>query len=217
MPAVLKSLHSSRLLQSKRYELCGTISANPCPFRKTAAAPKILCSHNQETGINCEPVHVILSSPQGDAPMRPIQAYVPKERILPSREIVKEGHVPMGLEGSGASLRPGSIVRVLRTERWVQPTERAGSEGSFICRCLGQRKPYNRPAGVGNAFPLWWLVPPPFRPSGKRVTGFSVAYGSLRIQFPCHRKRGHYKAPLCCERLMKGLFFRALLSHRSAG
>ena len=34
--------------------------------------------------------------------------------------------------------------------------------------------------------PLWWLVPPPFRPAGKRVTGFSVAYGSLRIKFPCH-------------------------------
>ena len=29
--------------------------------------------------------------------------------------------------------------------------------------------------------------------------------------------RGHYKAPLCCEMLMKGLLFRALLSHRSAG
>ena len=27
---------------------------------------------------------------------------------------------------------------------------------------------------------------------------------------------GHYKAPLCCELLMKGLLFRALLSHRSA-
>ena len=58
----------------------------------------------------------------------------------------------------------------------------------------------------GNAFPLWWLAPPPFRPAGKRVTGFSVAYGSLRIQFPCHRKRGHYKAPLCCELLMKRVF-----------
>ena len=42
--------------------------------------------------------------------------------------------------------------------------------------------------------PLWWLAPPPFP-----------------------RKRGHYKAPLCCELLMKGLLFRALLSHRSAG
>ena len=58
------------------------------------------------------------------------------------------GQAPLGLEGSGAFRRPGSIVRVLRTERWVRPTERAGSEGSFIC-CLGQRKPYNRPAGVG--------------------------------------------------------------------
>ena len=42
--------------------------------------------------------------------------------------------------------------------------------------------------------PLWWLAPPPFP-----------------------RKRGHYKAPLCCELLMKGSLFRALLSHRSAG
>ena len=61
----------------------------------------------------------------------------------------------------------------------------------YKCR-LWRRKPDNRSAGVGNAFPLWWLAPPPFRPAGKRVTGFSVAYGSLRIQFPCHRKRGHY-------------------------
>jgi len=29
--------------------------------------------------------------------MRPIQAYVPKERILPSREIVKEGQALTGL------------------------------------------------------------------------------------------------------------------------
>ena len=29
--------------------------------------------------------------------------------------------------------------------------------------------------------------------------------------------QGHYKAPLCCELLMKGLLFRVLLSHRSAG
>ena len=64
------------------------------------------------------------------------------------------GQAPFGLEGSGASRRPGSIVRVLRTERWVRPTERAGSEGSYICRCLGQRKPYNRPGGRGNASPF---------------------------------------------------------------
>ena len=41
--------------------------------------------------------------------------------------------------------------------------------------------------------------------------------GSLRIQFPCHRKRGHYKAPLCCELLMKGLLFRALFCPRLRG
>ena len=46
----------------------------------------------------------------------------------------------------------------------------------------------------------WLAALPPFGgcattlPGGKHVTGFSVAYGSLRIQFLCHpRKRGHYK------------------------
>ena len=63
----------------------------------------------------------------------------------------------------------------------------------FLYR-LWRRKPYNRPAGVGNAFPLWWLAPPPFP-----------------------RKRGHYKAPLCCELLMKGLLFRALFCPRLRG
>ena len=46
----------------------------------------------------------------------------------------------------------------------------------------------------GNAFPLWWLAPPPFP-----------------------RKRWHYKAPLCCELLMKGLLFRALFCPRLQG
>ena len=64
--------------------------------------------------------------------------------------------------------------------------------GEFYMPPAAAGKPYNRPDGRGNGIPLWWLAPPPFRPAGKRVTGFSVAYGSLRIQFPCHRKRGHY-------------------------
>ena len=42
--------------------------------------------------------------------------------------------------------------------------------------------------------PLWWLAPPPFP-----------------------RKRGHYKAPLCCELLMKGLLFRALFCPLNRG
>jgi hypothetical protein len=39
-------------------------------------------------------------------------------------------------------------------------------------------------------------------PEGKRVTGFSVACGSLRIQFPCHRKR----SPLPLKREGCGCF-----------
>ena len=42
--------------------------------------------------------------------------------------------------------------------------------------------------------PLWWLAPPPFP-----------------------RKRGHYKASLCCELLMKGLLFRALFCPLNRG
>ena len=83
--------------------------------------------------------------------------------------------------------------------------------------------------------------------AGKRVTGFSVAYGSLRIQFLCHPRSsvgrqkesalmgrlgallrppvevlcrtstGDYKASLCCELLMKGLLFRALFCPPLAG
>ena len=61
-------------------------------------------------------------------------------------------------------------------------------KGASINAALRQQeKPYNRPDGRGNAIPLWWLAPPPFP-----------------------RKRGHYKALLCCELLMKGLLFRAL-------
>ena len=84
-------------------------------------------------------------------------------------------------------------------------------------------------------------------PGGKHVTGFSVAYGSLRIQFLCHPRSSvgrqkesalmgrlgallrptwrsyagppqwHYKAPLCCELLMKGLLFRALFCPPDGG
>mgnify|MGYP006981721658 CR=1 FL=1 len=80
---------------------------------------------------------------------------------------------PMGLEGSGAFRRPGSIVRVLRTERWVRPTERAGSEGSFICRCLGQRKPLQPPCGRGNA-PLLVAGATTFPPAGGLYSSLCV-------------------------------------------
>ena len=51
----------------------------------------------------------------------------------------------------------------------------------------------NQPPPVASFSPLWCLTAPPFP-----------------------RKRGHYKASLCCERLIKGLLCGALLSHRSA-
>ena len=57
--------------------------------------------------------------------------------------------------------------------------------------------------------PLWCLTAPPFRPAGKRVTGFSVAYGSLRIQFPCHRSSvGRQKESALMGRL--GAYFAPL-------
>ena len=155
------------------------------------------------------------------------------------------GQVPLGLEGSGAFRCPGSIVRVLRTERWVRPTERAGSEGSLKCRLRRQENHTTAlrarkciPPLVAGATTL---------SAGKRVTGFSVAYGSpmnpvplpppqfggaakgkrlngqaRRLTSPhlevlCRTSTGDYKAPLCCELLMKGLLCGSLLSHRSAG
>ena len=100
----------------------------------------------------------------------------------------------MGLEGSGAFRRPGSIVRVLRTERWVQPTERAGAEGSFICRLRRQenRTTALRASEMHSPFGGWrhhlarWEAchlilsrlrllanQVPLPPGGKHVTGFA--------------------------------------------
>ena len=71
---------------------------------------------------------------------------------------------------------------------------RYGAKGAIFYAAFGGENLYNRPAGVGSAFPLWWLAPPPFP-----------------------RKRGHYKAPLCCELLMKGLLCGALFCPRLRG
>ena len=78
-------------------------------------------------------------------------------------------------------------------------------------------KPYNRPAGLGNAFPLWWLAAPPC-PVGCMSLDSRVAGLPYEIQFLCHlRKRGHYKTPLYCELLMKGLLYGALFFPRLRG
>ena len=128
--------------------------------------------------------------------------------------------------------------------------------------------PYNRPGGRGNAFPLWWLVPPPcplgsvsldsqsptapcessslatrweachwIRGSrgspmnpvplpppqfggaakGKRLNGQARRLTSPHLEVLCRTSTGDYKAPLCCELLMKGLLFRALFCPRLRG
>ena len=96
------------------------------------------------------------------------------------------------------------------------------------------------PCGRGNAIPLWWLTPPPCPvgsvsldsqsptapcESSSLATRWEACHwirgsrGSPMnpVPLPSSTSWGHYKAPLCYALLMKGLLFRALLSHRSAG
>ena len=131
------------------------------------------------------------------------------------------GQVPLGLEGSGAFWRPGSIVRVLRTERWVRPTERAGSEGSLKCRlrrqenhttALRARKCIFPPLGGWRHHLVRWEAchwilsrlrlpanPVPLPPGGKHVTGFAgclqLPYESSSFATPAVRWGGKRKAP----------------------
>ena len=71
--------------------------------------------------------------------------------------------------------------------------------------------------------PLWWLAPPPFPRSSVGRQKESALMGRLgALLRPTWRSyagppQGHYKTPLCCELLMKGLLCGSLLSHRSAG
>ena len=73
------------------------------------------------------------------------------------------------------------------------------------------------PCGRGNAIPLWWLAPPPC-PVGSMSLDSRVAglpYESSSFATPS--SRGHYKAPLCCERLMKGMLRGVLFCPRLRG
>ena len=49
--------------------------------------------------------------------------------------------------------------------------------GAIFYAAFGGENLYNRPAGVGNAFPLWWLAPPPC-PVGSMSLDSRVAYSS---------------------------------------
>ena len=105
---------------------------------------------------------------------------------------------PPGLTALGAKgsvrdrLTPPGRVEGSALGRYIVPLRWEGGRPwgrQYKCR-LWRRKPDNRPAGEEMQSPFGGCATT--LPVGKRVTGFSVAYGSLRIQFPCHRKRGHY-------------------------
>ena len=85
----------------------------------------------------------------------------------------------------------------------IKPNNRAFARGKTIQPPCGRRKCI--PPLVAGTTTL---------PGGKHVTGFA---GRLQLpyessSFATPTSRGHYKTPLCCELIMKGLLFRALLS-----
>ena len=103
----------------------------------------------------------------------------------------------LGAKGSACDrLRLTGGLRAFALGRYIVPLRWKGGRpfGRHFYAAFGGENLYNRPAGVGNAFPLWWLAPPPFP-----------------------RKRGHYKAPSCCERLMKGMLRGVLFCSRLRG
>ena len=62
------------------------------------------------------------------------------------------------------------------------------------------------------------LPPPQFggAAKGKRLNGQARRLTSPHLEVLCRTSTGDYKAPLCCELLMRGLLCGSLLSHRSA-
>ena len=118
----------------------------------------------------------------------------------------------------------------------IKPNNRAFARGK-----IGQPR-----SARGNAFPLWWLSPPPcpvgsmsldsrvaysspMNPvplpppqfggatKGKRLNGQARRLSSPHLEVLCRTSTGDNKAPLCCELLMKGLLFRALFCPRLRG
>ena len=84
---------------------------------------------------------------------------------------------------------PGSRPRELYS---IAALARYGAFGAISYAAFGGENLYNRPVGRRKCNPPLEAGATTL-PGGKHVTGFSVAYGSLRIQFLCHpRKRGHY-------------------------
>ena len=69
----------------------------------------------------------------------------------------------MGCQGSACDrLRLTGGLRALALGSYIVSLRWRGTAlpAPFLYR-LWRRKLHNRPAGVGNGFPLWWLAPPP--------------------------------------------------------
>ena len=135
----------------------------------------------------------------------------------------------LGCQGSACDrLRLTGGLRALALGSYIVPLRWRGTAPSapFFIPPLaaktiqppcGRRKTGQPRSARGNAFPLWWLAPPPC-PVGSMSLDSRVAYSSPMNPVPLPPPQaGHYKAPLCCELLMKGLLCGSLLSHRSAG
>ena len=73
---------------------------------------------------------------------------------------------PYGQALTGLRVQAPLGARVL-SSMCCAPNDGFGPQSGLVHRGIlyaawRQRKPYNRPDGRGNAFPLWWLTPPPF-------------------------------------------------------
>ena len=89
----------------------------------------------------------------------------------------------------------------------IKPNNRAFARGK-----IGQPR-----FARGNAFPLWWLAPPPCPVGSMSLDSWVAGLPYESSSFATPTSWGHYKAPLCCELLMKGLLFRALFCPRLRG
>ena len=151
------------------------------------------------------------------------------------------GPQALGCQGSACDrLRLTGGLRALALGSYIVSLRWRGTAPSapFFISPLAA-KTIQPPCGRGNAFPLWWLAPPPcpvgsmsldsrvaysspMNPvplpppqfggaaKGKRLNGQARRLTSPHLEVLCRTSTGDYKAPLCCELLMKGLLFRAL-------
>ena len=95
----------------------------------------------------------------------------------------------------------------------IKPNNRAFARGKTI------QPPCGRGKGIPPLVAGATTFPPQFggAAKGKRLNGQARRLTSPHLEVLCRTSTGDYKAPLCCELLMKGLLCVSLLSHRSAG